>query len=208
MFRFMNLFHFLAVWFGVIAILSISPVSAFEKPESPVNLKNIDYENFISDGNFFTALIPKDWEKEEDIILGRTAKEYGVVVVGPRGMEGTPVMITILYYGDGKDTHEWIKSADDFINRNSKTYLGKLLEGEEYGEVREIIFAGRKAKKFDRKTFVSISSSKKILIFERFVVVPATTGFYKLQYEAPSDLAKKYESVFDRVINSFKPNVK
>ena len=208
MFRFMNLFHFLAVWFGVIAILSISPVSAFEKPESPVNPKNIDYENFISDGNFFTALIPKDWEKDEDIILGRTAKEYGVIVVGPRGMEGTPVMITILYYGDGKDTHEWIKSADDFINRNSKTYLGKLLEGEEYGEVREIIFAGRKAKKFDRKTFVSISSSKKILIFERFVVVPATTGFYKLQYEAPSDLAKKYESVFDRVINSFKPNVK
>jgi len=208
MFRLMNLLHFLAVWVGVIAILSISPVSAFEKPESPVNLKNIDYENFISDGNFFTALIPKDWEKEEDIILGRTAKEYGVVVVGPRGMEGTPVMITILYYGDGKDTHEWIKSADDFINRNSKTYLGKLLEGEEYGEVREIIFAGRKAKKFDRKTFVSISSSKKILIFERFVVVPATTGFYKIQYEAPSDLAKKYESVFDRVINSFKPNVK
>ena len=208
MFRLMNLLHFLAVWVGVIAILSISPVSAFEKPESPVNLKNIDYENFISDGNFFTALIPKDWEKDEDIILGRTAKEYGVIVVGPRGMEGTPVMITILYYGDGKDTHEWIKSADDFINRNSKTYLGKLLEGEEYGEVREIIFAGRKAKKFDRKTFVSISSSKKILIFERFVVVPATTGFYKIQYEAPSDLAKKYESVFDRVINSFKPNVK
>ncbi len=51
--------------------------------------------------------------------------------------------------------------------------------------------AGRKAKKFDRKTFVSISrGSKKILIFERFVVVPAAIGFYNLQYEAPSDLAK------------------
>ena len=209
MFRFMNLFHFLAVWFGVIAILSISPVSAFEKPESPVNPKNIVYEKYISDGNFFTALIPKDWEKDEDIILGRTAKEYGVIVVGPRGMEGTPVMITILYYGDGKDTHEWIKSAEDFINRNSKPYRGKLLEGEEYGEVGEITLADRKAKKFDRKTFVSISAgSKKILIFERFVVVPAATGFYKIQYEAPSDLAKKYESVFDKVINSFKPNVK
>lgn len=168
-----------------------------------------DFENFISDGNFFTVLIPKDWEKEEDIILGRTAKEYGVIVVGPRGMEGTPVMITILYYGDGKDTHEWIKSAEDFINRNSKPYRGELLEGEEYGEVGEITLADRKAKKFDRKTFVSISAgSKKILIFERFVVVPAAIGFYKLQYEAPSDLAKKYESVFDKVINSFKPNVK
>lgn len=168
-----------------------------------------DLENFISDGNFFTVLIPKDWEKDEDIILGRTAKEYGVIVVGPRGMEGTPVMITILYYGDGKDTHDWIKSAEDFINRNSKPYRGKLLEGEDYGEVREIILAGRKAKTFDRKTFVSISAgSKKILIFERFVVVPAAIGFYKLQYEAPSDLAKKYESVFDKVINSFKHNVK
>lgn len=118
-------------------------------------------------------------------------------------------MITILYYGDGKDTHEWIKSAEDFINLNSKPNRRPLLEGEEYGEVGEITLAGRKAKKFDRKTFVSISAgSKKILIFERFVVVPAAIGFYKLQYEAPSDLAKKYESVFDKVINSFKPNVK
>lgn len=215
MFRFKSLFRFLAIWLGIIAMLSISPVSGSEKPESsesPVNLKNIDFENYISDGNFFTALIPKNWDKDEDIILGRTAKEYGVIVVGPRGMEGTPVMITILYYGDGKDTHEWIKSAEDFINRNSKPYRGKLLEGEEYGEVREIIFAGRKAKTFDRKTFVSIPPNaavpKKILIFEKFVVVPAVIGFYKLQYEAPSDLAKKYESVFDKVINSFKPNVK
>lgn len=168
-----------------------------------------DFENFISDGNFFTALIPKDWEKEEDIILGRTAKEYGVLLIGPRGMEGTPVMITVLYYGDGKDTHDWIKSAEDFINLNSKPNRRPLLEGEEYGEVGEITLAGRKAKKFDRKTFVSISTgSKKILIFERFVVVPTVTGFYKIQYEAPSDLAKKYERVFDKVINSFKPNVK
>jgi hypothetical protein len=168
-----------------------------------------DFENFISDGNFFTALIPKDWEKEEDIILGRTAKEYGVILIGPRGMEGTPVMITVLYYGDGKDTHDWIKSAEDFINLNSKPNRRPLLEGEEYGKVGEITLAGRKAKKFDRKTFVSISTgSKKILIFERFVVVPTVTGFYKIQYEAPSDLAKKYESVFDKVINSFKPNVK
>lgn len=168
-----------------------------------------DFENFISDGNFFTAMIPQDWEKDEDITLGRTAKEYGVIVVGPRGMEGTPVMITILYYGDGKDTHGWIKSAEDFINLNSKPNRRPLLEGEEYGEVEESTLADRKAKKFDRKTFVSISAgSKKILIFERFVVVPAAVGFYKIQYEAPSDLAKKYESVFDKVINSFKPNVK
>lgn len=167
-----------------------------------------DFENFISDGNFFTAMIPQDWEKDEDIILGRAAKEYGVILIGPRGMEGTPVMITVLYYGDGKDTHGLIKSAEDFINLNSKPYRRQLLEGEEYGEVREITFASRKAKKFDRKTFVSISSSKKILIFERFVVVPAAIGFYNIQYEAPSDLAKKYEGVFDKVINSFNPNVK
>jgi len=189
----------------LLALLSfVQSVHAGDKTEV-VN----DFENFISDGNFFTALIPKDWEKEEDIILGRTAKEYGVLLIGPRGMEGTPVMITVLYYGDGKDTHDWIKSAEDFINLNSKPNRRPLLEGEEYGEVGEITLAGRKAKKFDRKTFVSISTgSKKILIFERFVVVPTVTGFYKIQYEAPSDLAKKYESVFDKVINSFKPNVK
>lgn len=167
-----------------------------------------DFEKYISDGNFFTAMIPQDWEKDEDIILGRAAKEYGVILIGPRGMEGTPVMLTVLYYGDGKDTHGLIKSAEDFINLNSKPYRGQLLEGEEYGEVREITIAGRKAKKFDNKKFVSISGSKKILIFYKYVVVQAAIGFYNIQYEAPSDLAKKYESVFDKVINSFKPNVK
>ena len=167
-----------------------------------------DFENYISDGNFFTVMIPQGWGKDEDITLGRAAREYGVSLIGPRGMKGTPVMITVLYYGDGKVTHGWIKSAEDFINLNSKPYRGQLLEGEEYGEVREITIAGRKAKKFDNKIFESVSGSKKILIFYRFVVVPAAIGFYKLQYEAPSDLTKKYESVFDKVINSFNPNVK
>lgn len=191
--------------FAILLVLFpfVQSVHAGDKTEVVNN-----FENYISDGNFFTAMIPQDWEKDEDIILGRAAKEYGVILIGPRGMEGTPVMITVLYYGDGKDTHGWIKSAEDFINLNSKPYREQLLEGEEYGEVREITLAGRKAKKFDSKRFESISSSKKILIFKRFVVVPAAIGFYNLQYEAPSDLAKKYESVFDKVINSFNPNVK
>jgi hypothetical protein len=167
------------------------------------------FENYISDENFFTAMIPQDWGKDEDIILGRTTKEYGVILIGPRGREGTPVMITVLYYGDGKESHGFIKSAENFINLNSKPNGRQLVEKEEeYGEVKEITLAGRKAKKFDKKTFELISSSKKILIFKRFVVVPAAIGFYALEYEAPLDLAQKYESVFDKVINSFNPKVK
>jgi len=43
MFKFKSLFRFLAVWFGIIAILSISPVSAAEKPEIFVQLGHLDF---------------------------------------------------------------------------------------------------------------------------------------------------------------------
>jgi len=48
MFRLMNLLHFLAVWFGVIAILSISPVSASEKPEIFVHMRVCDLLKMVT----------------------------------------------------------------------------------------------------------------------------------------------------------------
>jgi hypothetical protein len=88
----MNLFRFLSVWFGVIAILSISPVSvsAAEKPESPVKPENIIYEKYISEGNFFVVLIPKGWgKKEKDFPYAYTkTKVCGVELSGPHNAAG------------------------------------------------------------------------------------------------------------------------
>lgn len=54
---------------GLVILISLFfyafSVQAEEKPESPVNPKNIVYEKYISEGNFFIVLIPKGWDKEE-----------------------------------------------------------------------------------------------------------------------------------------------
>jgi hypothetical protein len=90
----MNLFRFLSVWFGVIAVLSISPVSvsvsASEKPESPVTPENIVYEKYISEGNLFIVLIPKGWgKKEKDLPYAYTkTKVFGVELYGPHNAAG------------------------------------------------------------------------------------------------------------------------
>jgi hypothetical protein len=79
-----------------IAIASgLCPAFASEKPESsesPVTLKNIDYEKYISEGNFFVVLIPKGWGKEEkDFSYAYTKtgdKVCGVELSGPHNAAG------------------------------------------------------------------------------------------------------------------------
>ena len=53
-----------------------------------------------------------------------------------------------------------------------------------------------------------VPPSKKVTIIERYIVIPAGKGFYVLNYHAPEDLAKEYESVFNKIISSFEPHEK
>jgi hypothetical protein len=79
---------------GIISILSINSAAAFaaEKPESPVTPKNIVYEKYISEGNFFVVLIPKGWGKEEknfSYAYTKTGdKVCGVELSGPHNAAG------------------------------------------------------------------------------------------------------------------------
>ncbi len=70
----------------------LTPAFAAEKPESPVNPKNIVYEKYISEGNFFAVLIPKGWGKEEKDFSYAYAKTgdkvFGVELSGPYNAAG------------------------------------------------------------------------------------------------------------------------
>jgi len=48
MFRFKSLLRSLAVWLGIVAILSISPVSASEKPEIFVHMRVCDLLKMVT----------------------------------------------------------------------------------------------------------------------------------------------------------------
>lgn len=221
-----SLCRFLAVWFGIIPILSISPVSvsASEKSESPATPKNIVYEKYISEGNFFAVSIPKGWGKEEkDFSRAYTKtgdKVYGVELFGPRNEDGARLTISILYYEYG----QFFKSYERYINLKTGTFT--RLAPEKDVSITKMAVAGREAKKFEIEIFELIllpfdppdfkegvkyelvPPSKKVTVIEKYIVIPAEKGFYVLNYHAPEDIAKKYESVFDKIISSFEPHEK
>ncbi|MBI4656768.1 MAG: hypothetical protein HY746_08500 [Elusimicrobia bacterium] len=166
--------------------------------------RGLNFEDYISDENSFSARIPSDWEKNEDIIFGRQVKEYGVDLRGPANKEGAYVAVSATYFGSD---HEVFKTHEKYIAANLKSSNQAM--GEKTGKVRTIAVAGRTASQFDRNTFISAPlhsvDAKRVKIFQRKIVVPAKKGFYVLTYQAPMDLAKKYLKIFDAVLNSFKP---
>jgi len=222
MLRFMNLFRFLSVWFGVIAILSINPVSAAEKPESPVKPEDIVYEKYISEGNFFVVLIPKGWgKKEKDFPYAYTkTKVYGVDLSGPHNEDDARPTISVLYYEYG----QFFKSYEKYINLIIGTFTRLTPEKDVY--VTNTAVVGREAKKFEIETYELIllpfkrpdfeegiiyqivPPSKKVTVIARYIVIPAEKGFYVLNYSASSGIVKSIEGIFEKVLNSFEPLIK
>jgi len=153
MFRFMSLFRFLTVCFGVIAILSISatPAIAAEKPEIFVQLGHLDFSGvgskavlshtgkYLSSAGNSSAIKP--WEVETDRVI-KTLPADSIGIIEPEEYE---VYIAVFAAGklDGipfgyvvieKETLEekmrkdgWKDvdafMIDDFNRKNEKEYL-------------------------------------------------------------------------------------
>lgn len=163
-------------------------------------------EQYVSDGNFFTASVPVSWEKSEEILLGRQEKEYGVDMSAPGGPPA-PAAISILYYAPD---HAMFKTHEKFLNTQLKPPT--RIKGEVTGKVKDVLVNHRRARTFDKRTFDFIPpyspTPKKIEMFERCVVMPAKKGFYVLNFRTKKGDEKAYLPVFDKVLQSFKPNVK
>jgi hypothetical protein len=143
---------------------------------------------------------------------------YGVEVF--QGSFEHQAGISVKYYaGDNRLQ----KSAEKFISVHSRpVFGGPEGEGEEYGAVEEILIKGMKARIFEREIYYfenhvynPISgryykpiSPRKVLMVERFIVLPAKEGFYVLRYKASQDTVKPLEGIFQTVLNSFEPLIK
>ena len=218
-------FSILKILIGLFVLaVFLNPVSASEKPESPVTPKNIAYEKYISEDNFFVVLIPKGWVKEEkDFSYAYTKtgdKVRGVELSGPHNKDGARLIISVLYYEYG----QFFKSYGKYISLKIGSFT--RLAPEKDVPITNTAVAGRQAKKFEIEKFELIRlpfdppdfkegimyeivpPSKKVTVIERYIVIPAEKGFYVLNYRAPEDRAKEYESVFNKIISSFEPHEK
>ncbi len=203
-------------------LLSSNFTFASEKPESPLTPKNIVYEKYIPEGNFFNVSIPKGWgKKEKDFPYAYTkTKVYGIELSGPHNKDDARLIISVLYYEYG----QFFKSYEKYTNLQIGTFTRLTPEKDVY--VTNTAVAGREAIKFEIETYelivlpferpdfkegimyAIVPPSKKVTVIKRYIVIPAEKGFYVLNYHAPEDIAKEYESVFNNIISSFEPHEK
>ena len=195
----------LAAVFVIVAVTAFKSCVSMGSDDIP---KLVEY---VSSGNYFKCSIPAEWSVHHQVfgLSEEQKKVYGVTLFGPQE-NGSPVnpVISIHYYAPGNLLH---KTMDIFIRRNSGPALGFVLEGQSYGEVRQIESAGRKAKTFERIDLRFIGEEAinmpKVSIFERFIVIPAekNAGFYVLRLSAPVEIIGEYTGIFDETIKSFLP---
>lgn len=168
--------------------------------------KERTFEKFTCDSNFFTAMIPSDWEKTEEIILGRQEKRYGVDLTAPQRAEGAFIYISLIYIGPD---HLMFKTYEKYIAKNLE--MPRKKKGEQTMGPKEIVFNGKKAITFEIERYEPIppgsAAPASVLIYQKKIVIPAKEGFFVIILESPKTAAKTYLDIFDKIGASFKPNI-
>ncbi len=173
----------------------------------------------VTIAGYFTCEVPVNWRRSGESVASGTG-DLGIRLEGP-GSGPIPVRVEIRYYAGGGE----YPSFEHYIQSFSRPTLGTGLEGEQYEAVQKVMLSGRTGYFFGRtkKIFLPPEPSlvtpaeedvriyegeeriaSPFLVRERYVVLPATSGFYALQYSAPSERYDASLSVFDRIVNSFR----
>ena len=204
----------------VFSLLFASSTACFATvPINQPQAKSI--ENYTSPDHSFTIAFPKDWTKDEKgHPYGDLTTIAGVRLTGPLGSEGVPVAISVLHYcGEGL-----FKSPEEFIH-NKLNSIGRI-DSDRKAVLTDIKIAKRPGKSFQIKTFKLVYLRHpvqppmregvvyelappyiQVNLLEQFLVIPATKGFFVLNYCAPEQRVGDYQRCFDQVVESFQPQL-
>ena len=173
--------------------------------------------------NDFSCEVPADWYKDTTY-FGLTQDEkkvYGFLMTGPYTGD-ISTRISAYYYAEGNLLY---KSMDRYIRTFSQPVA---LEGSSYDQIKTLTVSGREAKMFERtkNEYVPVSNiikpsdkpaeddprvyerqemmARPVSVKERFVALPAESGFYALRYTAPAEKFQEFLPVFEKVTPSFR----
>jgi hypothetical protein len=195
----------------MLAAYIIIALTIFESSVCIALDKLTEFKDYISPGKYFKCLIPADWSMLDQTfgLSQEERKVYGVDIFdGSSGQMNRPAMISVYYFAPGNILH---RTMNKYIKLHAEPVLGFVEEGASYGEVRQIEFMERKVNIFERTVIHFLVprsiNSPKILVFEKFVVVPAKKdeGFYVLKLSVPSERKEKYIEIFEATVKSFLP---
>lgn len=178
-------------------------------------------ENYTSPDHSFTIVFPKDWTKDEKgHPYGDLTTIAGIRLTGPLDSNGAAAVISVLHYrGEGI-----FKSAEEFIH-NKLNSIGRI-DSDQKVVLSDVIIAKRPGKAFQIKTSKLVYLRHPLLppmregivyelappyiqvnLLEQYLVIPASKGYFVLNYSAPEQMVENHQGVFDQVVRSFQPQL-
>lgn len=182
-------------------ILSLLLVLVPSAPAAPPAAAALEY---VCDGGHFTAMIPSGWQKEDDVLVGRREKQYGVDLYAPDRGQDPASTISLIYFGPD---HARFKTPEKYIKMQLETR--DRVPGETAGKVKDTVVSHRYSRTLDKRSYDLVPpysvEQRKVEMFERLVVMPAKGGFYVLSFKAPKNKAARLLPVFEKILKTFKP---
>jgi hypothetical protein len=202
---------------ATLVIIALSCVPSFATESLP------PFEKYTCEGSFFRALVPSTWTRSDrDAPYADMTQVAGSKFDGPPNGEGVPASIALYWYSGERH----FTTPDSYISARMGSMVREDAErGRATADAR---VAGRKATGFRMKTFElvmlphdrlsavkdddprvyeRVAPSRKVIMDEQYIVLPASKGFFVLHYRAPEGMAEAYRPFFDSVIASFEPLV-
>ncbi|TAN41404.1 MAG: hypothetical protein EPN22_15495 [Nitrospirae bacterium] len=179
---------------------------------------SIEFTKYRSAKGRFSCLIPKKWSRHENPSLNNDINRiYGTKVFTKEN--GASVSISINFYAKGNTMY---KNYAHFIQTFSKPIKGLSDKDEKYSPVKKIVVSSINGKTFERTvfeyeglaydpataSFSTYTTAQKKPVIERFVALPAKEGFYVLRFRYPEESTGRYDQVFKKILESFKPRYK
>jgi hypothetical protein len=180
----------------------------------------------VTVGEYFTCDIPSDWGRTDGQMFGLSDEEkktYGIELQAPYWGE-IPARISVCYYAEGNLLY---RSVDHYLRVFAHPALGVALEGSGYGAIAPAIVSGREGMIFERvkNEYLPLNNiigpvdkqgkddpkvyerremmARPVPIRERFVVLPAKSGFYALRYTASEETFRDHLRIFEKVAATF-----
>lgn len=171
-----------------------------------------EFTAYKSPDQTFQCVIPSGWNVLESPGYSREVSGVDGFDAYRGGFEDR-VTISIRYYPKGNKLH---KDMETYIRTFSQPVLG-IREGQSYGAVKDLEIKGTKARTFERSgydyeshvynpqldRYVEPLHPRKMEYRERFIVMPAKSGFIAFRYKARPDMVRQFDDVFKRVTESF-----
>jgi hypothetical protein len=146
----------------------------------------------------------------------------GATFEGPMSDAGVTALIALYWYSGERS----FTTPDSYIEAR---LASMVREDTEQGRApADTQVAGRKGTGFTMKTFELVmlphdrliagkdddprvyermAPSRKVIMVEQYIVLPASKGFFVLHYRTPETIAEAYRPLFDKVVASFEPLV-